>query len=292
MIDPLLSALGWDISDPDQVLAEFPIPKGRVDYAMFSDNSLCLVIEAKKLGHRLSVVDDDLVDQPLNYCRRVGCDHFVLTNGDKWEGFDVRAPGKLIDNRVFDFSVTGHRHNGHNRVMELLWLWPGNFRGKPARLKVPKPYLIDAPEPIPSQNETTGNPNAASSNPVRLRSGPTLASFKDYKGGSKPPMCLIFPDGQTKKLSNQWQNMQVETVKWLVETKKLRASMCPLKNEHKTLLVSNDEESFAEATPSSRPRQVGGLWINTKLGSENHVKRARGILKQCGEDPAQVGVLP
>ncbi len=33
---PILRALGWDDSDPDQVVPEFTSGKGRVDFALFS----------------------------------------------------------------------------------------------------------------------------------------------------------------------------------------------------------------------------------------------------------------
>ena len=37
LIDPILKALGWDVSDPDLVMPESPMGSGRVDYALRAD---------------------------------------------------------------------------------------------------------------------------------------------------------------------------------------------------------------------------------------------------------------
>ena len=50
LIDPLLTALGWDLSDPAQVLTEYNSGNGRADYAMVPGSGPpSLVIEAKSL---------------------------------------------------------------------------------------------------------------------------------------------------------------------------------------------------------------------------------------------------
>ena len=54
LIDPLLSALGWDTSDPEQVTLEFEISGKRVDYALKGrDGRPLIVVEAKRLGESL-----------------------------------------------------------------------------------------------------------------------------------------------------------------------------------------------------------------------------------------------
>ena len=36
LIDPVLTALGWDLTDPAQVIPEYVTINGRIDYAMFA----------------------------------------------------------------------------------------------------------------------------------------------------------------------------------------------------------------------------------------------------------------
>lgn len=58
-IDPLLQALGWDVTNWDEVELEYPAAPGRfVDYALKLDEKPVLFVEARPLGaaDRKSVV--------------------------------------------------------------------------------------------------------------------------------------------------------------------------------------------------------------------------------------------
>ena len=130
LINPLLAGLGWDLSDPHQVLTEYEASyasddkRHYADYVMWHGKRPCLVVEAKSLGTRLAT--GDALDQGTKYCNRLGSQHFVLTDGDRWEAHDRADPRKP----VFEFDVTGARNRS---VIELLWLWRGNFKGTPTR---------------------------------------------------------------------------------------------------------------------------------------------------------------
>ena len=48
LVDPMLTALGWDTADPSLVKAEFSVGGGRADYALLgSDGKPVACIEAK-----------------------------------------------------------------------------------------------------------------------------------------------------------------------------------------------------------------------------------------------------
>ena len=51
LIDPVLSALGWNLADPTQVKFEFEIEGGKVDYALFKSEleHPAILVEAKRL---------------------------------------------------------------------------------------------------------------------------------------------------------------------------------------------------------------------------------------------------
>ena len=54
LIDPLLSALGWDVSDPAMVTPEYNAGSGRADYALMSEGGRpAALIEAKHLAEPL-----------------------------------------------------------------------------------------------------------------------------------------------------------------------------------------------------------------------------------------------
>ena len=50
LIDPLLRALGWDVSDPSLVTPEYALQGKWVDYALIGDGGPAVLVEAKKLG--------------------------------------------------------------------------------------------------------------------------------------------------------------------------------------------------------------------------------------------------
>ena len=101
-IDPVLSVLGWDVSDPNRVVAEWRRGEGWLDYALFGQDSRdkilegdapCIAVEAKSLwGHwHGSLVEHE---SQLEYYvtasppMREGLG--VLTDGAEWRIYDVR----------------------------------------------------------------------------------------------------------------------------------------------------------------------------------------------------------
>lgn len=92
LIEPLLSALGWNLLDLSEVVREYrDKPQDNpVDYALFILRSPCLFVEAKDLGSNLS--DRKWVSQVLGYATVVGVEWCVLTNGDEYRLYNAHAP--------------------------------------------------------------------------------------------------------------------------------------------------------------------------------------------------------
>ena len=89
IIDPILRALGWDLSDPRECAVEYPVLLGRsilrVDYVLLGrDGRPVVVIEAK----RIDVPSDDEMGfaQMDDYLEGIPTAQVaVLTNGQYWE---------------------------------------------------------------------------------------------------------------------------------------------------------------------------------------------------------------
>ena len=265
LIDPLLAKVGWRLADPSHVLTEYVTENGkRLDYAMWDDRGrMCLVVEAKSLDKQV----DGETDQAIQYCYTAGCQHFVVTNGDQWKGYDLYAAGDLREKLRFDFTVTGRAG-----IMELFWLWPGNFEGAPARPK------------LHQQRSTEGDDDS----PPSPRSAPTAGeplSNVRYEKGRKPGR-LQFPNGNAVDVSKSWRCIQSETVKWLVETH--RMTSCPIKNKRGTTLVNDVAESTSGVPFRSSLQVCKGFYINTNLAPADHIRKAQEILLACEVDPATV----
>jgi len=92
LILPVLSALGWDMTDIEEVRSEYrhTSSDNPVDYALFLHGTPALFVEAKAL--EVGLDDRKSLLQTLNYANAAGVDWCVLTNGAEWRVYKVHAP--------------------------------------------------------------------------------------------------------------------------------------------------------------------------------------------------------
>lgn len=91
LIEPLLTVLGWDVEELEEVTREFrrKPQDNPVDYALFMFRSPCLFIEAKSLSKDMN--DRKWISQTLGYATVVGVEWCVLTNGDEYRIYNSHA---------------------------------------------------------------------------------------------------------------------------------------------------------------------------------------------------------
>jgi len=103
-IDPLLSALGWDIRDPDEVELEYPtVDKKSVDYAMKINRKAVFLLEAKQLNDPLDDVKS--ITQVVGYAANDGIEWCVLTNGVRYKVYKVSERASAPDKLLFEVSI-------------------------------------------------------------------------------------------------------------------------------------------------------------------------------------------
>ncbi len=122
LIDPLLSALGWDVTNPSLVELEYDVRGKRADYALKVDGKPVAVIEAKRLGRQL--IDDDTM-QVMNYANTEGIDYMVVTNGDQWNMFSVFERGTIEQRVIMELSISGSA--SHVNALKSLSMWRANL---------------------------------------------------------------------------------------------------------------------------------------------------------------------
>jgi hypothetical protein len=103
-IDSLLTTLGWDVRDPDEVELEYPTIDGKsVDYALKINKKPVVLLEAKALDDPLD--DVKAVTQIVGYAANDGVEWCVLTNGIRYKVYSssekAAAPNKLL----FEVSI-------------------------------------------------------------------------------------------------------------------------------------------------------------------------------------------
>ncbi len=103
-VDPLLSALGWDVRDPDEVELEYPTVDGKsVDYAMKINRKPVFLLEAKQLTDPLDDVKS--ITQVVGYAANDGIDWCVLTNGVRYKVYKASERASAPDKLLFEVSI-------------------------------------------------------------------------------------------------------------------------------------------------------------------------------------------
>lgn len=264
LIDPLLASLGWNLADPSEVVAEYRLGDsgdGKVDYAMLYDGEPYLLIEAKNLGERLSRA----AEQAGRYVMTTRAQYVVLTNGEQWEGYSLGGPG---NKHVFEFNVTRR----DSPVLDLLWLWHGNFKGKTTAPRLHEP----ASKPSPASDTSTSR--------KRSTSGVPLPDVK-YVTGMNKPRRLVFPDG-TEDVTKSWARIQPATAEWLIDSGYV--SRLPLCNDQGTHLM-HKTPTARDGNPFKKAKEVRkNHWINMSQNPAGHLTRATELLVSCGLNAATV----
>ena len=135
LIDPILKALGWDVSDPNLVTPESPMGSGRVDYALRGiEGTMAVALEAKKLDETLH----SHRDQMLTYANSAGVRYAGLTDGNHWELYDVFKPVPLAQKQILDIAVASTDMSANKLALHLLLLWRPNIAlGTPVEANEP-----------------------------------------------------------------------------------------------------------------------------------------------------------
>ncbi len=86
LVDPLLRALGWDITDVTMVEVEKTKGEFRADYVLLdSQSNIKAIIEAKALGETLT--DHKTVVKLFSYAANFHCNSVFITDGRHWHHY-------------------------------------------------------------------------------------------------------------------------------------------------------------------------------------------------------------
>jgi predicted type IV restriction endonuclease/predicted transport protein len=119
LVEPMLSALGWDTTDVDQVEREYRVyDKTALDYALKIDGELRLFVEAKAVGKQLD--DKAFISQTVNYANNEGVVWCVLTNGLAYRVYKTNEPVAMEDKLLFEVDITEGSTSEVAQALQLL----------------------------------------------------------------------------------------------------------------------------------------------------------------------------
>ena len=266
LIDPLMHALGWDVSDPGVVTPEYKVNGGWADYALLRPGGRqpAATVEAKKLGdslasHRM---------QMLNYANAAGIDYAGLTDGDHWELYNVFKRGQLEERRILEVSITNDP--AHESALKLLLLWRPNLEsGQP--VAACEPILDKVPPPPPPPP-------------------PDWVALSEYSppASTQCPAAIRFWDGSKRTLSH-WNEILVLTVEKLYTEGLLTVGDAPIILNKKKYIV-HTEPVHPTGTPFKNPKNINGtpLYVNAKVSAKGARLRAKKLLLLYDQNPADV----
>lgn len=109
LIMPLLQVLGYNVFDPQEVVPEFiadvGVKKGeKVDYAIFKDGKLSIIIECKAFG--IDLDKSYYIDQLYRYFSVSEASIAILTNGEVYMFYtDIEEKNKMDQKPFMTFNI-------------------------------------------------------------------------------------------------------------------------------------------------------------------------------------------
>ena len=280
LIDPILQALGWDVSDPASVTLEYDVQGRRADYALLrANNRPAATIEAKKLGENLQ----QHRMQMLNYANASGVDYAGLTDGNHWELYDVFKRGELSERELL--SVTIADSASHESALKLLLLWRLNLEaGQPVEAATPIAGLPEISAESQAIVDSTAVQVLPATNPT---SGEVaLADFVPVPG-SKPPIRIRFPDGSIRRLT-YWKAILVESIEWAFASDESKVHDSPIDYGHGGLINNQPLQKSGKRMASPYEIKSKNLFVETHGSAATIVARCKAILRELEVDSARV----
>ena len=99
LIDPFLRVLGWDTSDPSQVIPEYSTETGKPDYVLKIGDNIIALIEAKALSKPWDPV------KLISYANAEGISYAIVTDGDEWKVYDVFKRVGFNEKLIVSWSI-------------------------------------------------------------------------------------------------------------------------------------------------------------------------------------------
>ena len=272
LIDPLLTALGWDTSDPGLVTLEYDVNGKRADYALLHGNNDPIVfLEAKRLDEQLS----NHRSQVVAYASELGIKYPALTNGNEWEVYDNSKLVPIDQRRALTVSLTNDP--SPQCALQLLLLWRSNMASG-------HPVISNLPIFEPLSIETI-----ASSAPESPVDGWVPLSDFSRKSSTKPPEEVRLPNGKEEPIKT-WKALLISIAEWLVRDGTLTSEKCPVSaGRRQGFYLVHSQPRHPNGKDFFRPDKLSnGLYLATHGNAKSLVDRCRALVKNCGKDSSAI----
>ncbi|MDE0107088.1 MAG: type I restriction enzyme HsdR N-terminal domain-containing protein [Bryobacterales bacterium] len=281
LIDPLLKALGWDSSDPSRVAPEYGVEdkKGkRVDYALKdTGGNPVAIMEAKRLGEDL---DEHLI-QLINYANLSGIKYAGLTDGDRWQLYDVFAPVPIEKKRMLNVSIDSE--SLHSSALKLLVLWNLNLQdGIPVKAGTP---VLNVTEASPTVPQTPIDKTLEPSNTWL-----SISECRKKATGNKP-QSLRIGDG-TQHPIQHWNQILPLLARGLFDEGLLHRGNTPLKDQAGSRHIIASEPSHPMGKAFTKKLLVKGtpFYLDLHASARRILADVERLLRHCEKTPDKMRI--
>ena len=301
LIDPMLRALGWDVSNPDEVAQETGRGAGVADYVLKDRRSgvPLTIVEAKSLNRRL----DDAHNQVVGYCYSQNVNNAIVTDGNDW--ILLEFDGGSFEDGSDDDEFEDYYDDDDEYVVEIPTLETARFsvsRGdavvsainaqnfvNPASQSVDWSSELDAALKRVSLSGTSALP--AQVDTQSRRNQQSLGSLRELNNPPVPSK-LHFDDGYVLSIqAPSWPECVRNVAIYLgVIYEELIDEICPISAPRsRTRFVANDRPRHANRQDFGYEYEVGdGVFVELDLNARSGVTAACTLLEECGFDPYSV----
>ena len=277
LIDPLLRGLGWDTGDPSQVLVEYRSDAGQADYALFGESPKPqVIVEAKKLGAHL---DQKVRLQVTGYCQEEGVPFAVITDGRRWEIYDIFQPVAMKDSVVATLDL---QDQPGKTSLKALALWrPNAAEGSTTVGATPLVETSEVPPTPTKPIEPTAQPLDEEWLLVSEYLPPLRSNVK--------PSNVRFPGGSTVA-ARHWSVVVQAIVGWLQVEGRLAESHLPIASIQPTRYVLSSEPKHPSGKTIRKHIKLGAMYFDREWNGDQHIMNARIIIRKAGLDPNDFAV--
>jgi len=188
LIGEIMTALGWDWNNPEEVRPEERTEDGRADYALLLNGEIVAFLEAKNLSVNV-IKRDEPLRQLARYCFSRGVRYGILTNGAKWVVVKAFAEGTSLRDRIL-FTVD-LEEEPLERVLVKLSLLSKDRIGKLERLAT----LLNAFEIAYKSLVNEGFDEETLLNYLRARGKPSIVPVDKLSGVEVPKAVYVHENG-------------------------------------------------------------------------------------------------
>ena len=282
LIDPLLTALGWDVADPGLVIGEYQVGNGRADYALLGvDGRPRAFGEAKHLGEPLETGRHEA--QIFTYALLQQVRYAGLTDGNKWV-LDNVAEFSGGERRLLELSITNEP--AYQCALKFLLLWHPNLSsGQPMAASEP---VFGVEVPIFGSSATQLHKGQRTTSTLPAEGWTSLSTFEAVPGTTPPPS-VLFDSGEERNV-DYWKTLLVEVAEWLVRKGTLTANCCPVSSpSDPSVHLVHVTPEHADGTRIYNPRRLtNGLFLASHGSARALVRRCKQVIESLGEDPGSV----